>query len=118
MTLVLPEWFKDMTWPDGVTVGELRQEPQEILLQPGSKKELQAVWRQRLKDAVSMGNEPWKARSQAICDWLATADDDLRLLILGSERRSMLIDMHHRTALAMSHHSSTPIDASHPPPVA
>ena len=97
----LPDWIRCMAWPDGVTVQELLAEAPEVLFQPTLKSEMQAVWEQRLKDAVTMGNEPWRARTQFVCNWLSTASDDLKMLLLGKKRKSMLIDERNRTALPM-----------------
>jgi hypothetical protein len=113
--MTIPDWFYDLAWPDGITFGELLNEPLEILFEPVSKEGLQAVWRQRLMDAVTMGNDPWKVRTQAICDWLASAGNDLKLLIVGSKSRSMLIDMHHKAAFPMSCDSSGTLESDDKP---
>ncbi|MBV6501900.1 MAG: hypothetical protein CJBNEKGG_04441 [Prosthecobacter sp.] len=103
MSAEIPEWINSLMWPDGGTVHDMLVHAPEVVLQPALKSELQAVWQQRMREATTMGNEPWRARTQEICDWLTSASADLKFLVLvaGKKRRGMLIDEQNKSALPM-----------------
>lgn len=99
MKAELPEWVKDASWPNGDTVRSKWTE--KVVIMPVSRLDLKEVWERRLLDAVTLGNKPWKERTQEVCDWLDRASDDIRMLIVGEKPRGMLVDLEHKTTLPM-----------------
>ena len=99
----LPPWILSQCWPDGVSVESLLggADEKDAGLTPGIKAQVKSVWDQRLKEAQLLRNEVAIVNARRICAWLASASDELSVLIFGKQQRAMLVDTKLQKVLPM-----------------